>query len=195
MMAVGVTFVLKRERGGVEGAALPVLGQVGAFSLTNQFGIQVRESDLEGYVWLADVVFSRCPGQCHQLSQMMSEIQRGLAPGLPIRFVSLTADPEFDSPAVLNRYAQRYGAEINRWLFLTGPKPEVYGLAMKGLKFSVVENEEAKDASIDELFIHSASFALVDRQGRLRAMVQAEDKDSTARILKLLEILAKEPWR
>lgn len=196
MLTVSVAYALQRLRDDVPvSTALPVLAEVGRFQLTNQFSIRVGREELEGYVWLVNVIFSRCPGQCHQLSVQMAELQRKLPQELPIRLISLTADPEFDSPAVLYRYAGRYGAESNRWLFLTGPKREVYDLAMQGLKFSVVENENARDATIDELFIHSASFALVDRQGRLRSMVQIEDRDAVSRILKEARALAEEPWK
>ncbi len=196
MLTVGVAYGLQRiGNRSEEQPVLPVLAEIGGFRLTNQFGIRVGREELEGYVLLVDVIFSRCPGQCHQLSQQMAELQRKLPQELPVRLVSLTADPEFDSPAVLHRYAGRYGAESNRWFFLTGTKREIYDLAMRGLKFSVVENENVRDSTIDELFIHSASFAIVDRQGRLRSMVQAEDPDSTARILKHVRALVKEPWK
>ena len=196
MLLVGAAYGLQRKpEKSPAPSSLPVLSEVGQFQLTNQFGIRVGREELEGYVWLVDVIFSRCPGQCHQLSLQMAELQGKLPKGLPIRLISLTADPEYDSPAVLLRYGGRYGAESNRWLFLTGPKREVYNLAMQGLKFSVVENEDARDATVDELFIHSASFALVDRQGRLRSMVQAEDPDAVPRILRELRALAEESWK
>lgn len=173
---------------------LPVLATVGSFQLTNQFGLRVGDRDLEGLVLVADVIFSRCPGQCHKLSQLFQEVQRRLPPGIPARLVSLTADPDFDTPEVLLKYSQRYGADGARWVFMTGPKRDVYALAVKGLLFSVVENPEAAGKNLEEQFIHSASFAVVDRRGRLRAMVQLEDPAAVEKILKMVKQLAEEHW-
>lgn len=175
--------------------ALPEISRLGPFGLTNQFGFRVTRDDLEGWVVVANVVFTRCPGQCHQLSQMMSRMQAGVPKGRPVRFVSLTADPAFDTPSVMARYAQRYGAEGERWHFLTGSKGDVYRLAVEGMKFSVVENESAKGGNLEEQFIHSSSFAIMDRRGILRAMVQMEDPRCLERVLGLVERLSMEEWK
>lgn len=162
---------------------LPVLGTVGAFSLTNQAGIRVTQSDLEDRVWVANVIFSRCPGQCHVSSQQMARIQGRIPGASGVRFVSLTADPEYDTPAVLTRYGRLYGVDPARWMFLTGPKADVYELAMKGLLFSVVETDESQRQSLEDLFIHSTSFVIVDGLGRLRAVVQGEEDDAEDRVV------------
>lgn len=186
-----VAFVFVRERR-TSGISLPVLAEAAPFLLTNQFGVRVQDSDLSGYVIVVDVIFSRCPGQCHRLSQQMRRLQQSVGLGVPVRFVSLTADPVFDTPQVLQRYAERYGAEGASWNFLTGPKSEVYRWAQEGLKFSVVENDPLRVRSLDDLFIHSASFAILDRRGRLRAMIQSEDADSSDRILECVKSLSAE---
>jgi protein SCO1/2 len=191
MLLVAVVFV-RRQPGA---APLPEISKLGPFALTNQFGLRVDRGDLEGWVVVADVIFTRCPGQCHQLSQAMARMQSGVAKGMPVRLVSLTADPAFDTPAVLSKYAQRYGVEGERWHFLTGPKAEVYRLAVEGMKFSVVEDESAKGGNLEEQFIHSSSFAIMDRRGVLRAMVQLEDPRCVDRVLELVSRLSKENWK
>ena len=188
-----VTVVFARRRAAPP--ELPKISRIGSFELTNQFGLRVSREDLEGWVVVADVVFTRCPGQCHQLSQMMARIQSGVAKGAPVRLVSLTADPAYDAPSVMARYAQRYGAEGERWHFLTGPKADVYRLAIDGMKFSVVEDESAKGGSLEDQFIHSSSFAVLDRRGILRAMVQMEDPRCVERVLELVQRLSREDWR
>lgn len=192
MVLVAVVFVVKRPRAA---APLPVIAEVGSFQLTNQFGIRVRAEDLAGYVWVADVIFTRCPGQCHQLSQMLREVQKRVPAGAPVRFVSLTANPEHDTPELLAKYASRYGADGATWNFLTGPKVDVYRFAIEGLKFSVVENPSARPGNLEDQFIHSASFAVVDRRGRLRSMVQMEDPDAMARLMREIELLSREDWK
>lgn len=165
---------------------------VGTFRLTNQFAAPVTEENLKGYVWVTDVIFTRCPGQCHQLSRQLREVQKRLPAGSPVRLVSLTADPEHDTPAVLQEYALRYRYETNNWMLLTGSKASVYELAIKGLLFSVVEQPEGKRQSLNDLFIHSTAFALVDRQGHLRGVVQGEMTNAVDEILRRVDRLVRE---
>lgn len=174
---------------------LPEITRVGEFALTNQFGFSVQHPDLAGNVVIADVIFTRCPGQCHQLSQSMRRIQQGVPRGSPVRFVSLTADPLNDTPDVLRKYADRYGADGATWNFLTGPKADVYRLAIEGMKFSVLEKPGANPANLEEQFIHSSAFAIIDRRGVLRAMIQLEDPNHERRILEVVGELAKESWK
>jgi protein SCO1 len=188
MAAVTVVFFRSTPRI----TPLPVLAPVAAFQLTNQFGLAVTRESLEGFVWVADVVFSRCPGQCHELSQQMRRVQDRLPKGRPVRLVSLSADPAHDTPSVLLRYGTRYGCDSNRWYFLTGPKADVYRLAIDSLKFSVVDKPEGERTAVEDLFIHSSAFAVVDRSGRLRAMVQGELPDAEERILGHIRTLLDE---
>jgi cytochrome oxidase Cu insertion factor (SCO1/SenC/PrrC family) len=168
---------------------------VGPFQLTNQFAAPVTHEALKGSVWVTDVIFTRCPGQCHQLSSQLREVQKRLPPGSPVKLVSLTADPSHDTPEVLAEYAQRYGYETNNWMLLTGSKASVYSLAIKGLLFSVVEQPEGKRQSLNDLFIHSTAFALVDRRGHLRGVVQGEMTNAVDEILRRVDLLVREGTR
>ena len=186
MAAVVAVYVvgLGRHR---SGDTLPVLGKVTPFALTNQFGLTVTGESLSDYVWVADIIFTRCPGQCHQMTQLLRRVQERLPKGAPVRMVSLTADPVHDSPDVLHRYGSRYGYESATWHFLTGTKEAVYRLAMEGLLLSVTENPAADLARLDELFLHSSAFVVVDGTGRLRGVVHLEDEGAEDRILRLVE--------
>lgn len=168
---------------------LPVFGELGSFRLTNQLGAAVSSESLRGAVTVANVIFSRCPGQCHRLSQQMSRLQA--ATPEDVRLVSLTADPEFDSPAVLAQYGARHGARAERWWFLTGPKAEVYRVAEQDLRFTVLDTG-VQNPSLEDRFIHSGNFVLLDRRGRLRAVVQSEDGDAVEQLRRLVERLRKE---
>ena len=198
MLMTAVVFVHSERRGrpgsnaGVGHSVFLMDRPVGNFRLTNQFDIPVTRPALEGFVWVVDVIFSRCPGQCHQLSQQMREVQKRLPVGAPVRLVSLTADPEYDTPAVLAKYGRRYGYDTNTWLFLTGPKVDVYGLAVKELLFSVVEQPEGTRVSLNDLFIHSTAFALVDRRGHLRGVVQGELTNAVDQIVHQVEQLLRD---
>lgn len=168
---------------------LPVLSQFRPFVLTNQLGQVVTPETLRGQVVVANVIFSRCPTQCHQLSRQMGRLQEKIGSGT--RLISLTADPMFDSPEVLKQYGQRYGTDPSRWWFLTGPKAEVYRVAEKDLLFSVMDTGEA-NPRLEDRFIHSGTFVLMDRQGRMRAVVQGEEPDAERRILNLARQLERE---
>src|SRR5215471_5343690 len=97
------------------GGPLPVYGQVTDFTLTNQAGHAVSLADLRGHVWVADIIFTRCAGPCLKMSRLMKELQDVLPPSSNVRLVSLTTDPDYDTPPVLKAYAQRFGANPGRW--------------------------------------------------------------------------------
>lgn len=170
-------------------SSLPVLGEVRPFALTNQLGQAVGPRDLAGQVCVANVVFSRCPTQCHRLSRQMAELQKRIPEG--VRLISLTADPSFDSPDVLRHYGERYGANAERWWFLTGTKSEVYRLAEKDLLFSVMDTGDS-NPRLEDRFIHSGTFVVVDRKGRMRAVVQGEERDALDRIANVVTQLQHE---
>lgn len=147
---------------------LIALGPLPAFLLTNQHGQAVSLPSLQGTVWIADIIFTRCPGPCAVMTRRMAQLQAALPPEWPVRLVSLTTDPDYDTPEILQTYAHHYGARSNRWHFLTGPKADVRRLAVDGLKLAAVEVPPADRTSPDDLFIHSTLLVVVDQQGRLR---------------------------
>ena len=184
LVGIGVALVAELRR-----TSLPVLGRLHPFTLTNQLGLAVSPSALQGKVVVVNVIFSRCPTQCHQLSQKMAALQKVLGAG--VLLVSLTADPQYDPPAVLTQYGRRYGTDPQRWWFLTGPKSEVYRVAEKDLLFTVMDTGEA-NPKLEDRFIHAGNFVILDRQGRLRASVAGEEPDAEQRILELVRQLSRE---
>lgn len=169
---------------------LPILRQTGDFRLTNQLSQAVTAADLRGKVTVVDVVFSRCPAQCHRLSLLLQGIHDQLPRGTQV--VSLTADPDYDTPPVLAKWAARYHAEAPQWQFLTGTKAAVYNYAIHELLFTVLENPDPKHAALEDLFVHSTDFALLDQQGRLRGVVHGEDPDAGKQIIAQVRRLLKE---
>lgn len=150
------------------GKPLPVYGPVGNFTLTNQNGRAVSLAGLHGRVWVADIIFTRCPGQCLRMTQQMKLLQQALPASSPARLVSLTTDPDYDTPDILKAYADRFGADLGRWIFLTGTKAQLADLAINSLKLTVIEKQpQDRDTPLD-LFVHSTIFVIVDKQGQLR---------------------------
>jgi len=148
---------------------LPVIGTLADFALTNQLGRAVSLADLRGKVWVADIIFTRCPGPCTTMTRQMSALQAALPQALPVHLVSLTTDPDFDTPEVLRGYGDRFGARADQWWFLTGTKPQIAALAADSLKLIAKEKAPAERTTAMDLFIHSTVYVVVDKQGRLRA--------------------------
>ncbi|HTH49000.1 MAG TPA: SCO family protein [Candidatus Limnocylindria bacterium] len=186
LVAIAVIYFVTDARR----SPLPVISRITAFAATNQLGAAVGPASWRGQVVVVNVIFSRCPTQCPKLTQQMAQVQSSIGPG--VRLVTLTADPVFDTPEVLKRYAQRNGADPAKWWFLTGTKAEIYRLAVSDLKFSVLESANPAEAKLEDLFIHTTDFALVDRAGRLRAVVHGEEPDAPAQIAALVKQLLRE---
>jgi protein SCO1/2 len=146
--------------------------QVGDFTLTNQNGRAVTLADLRGKVWLADIIFTTCPGPCRQMTREMKDIQDALPPGQEPRLISLTTFPEMDTPPILKTYGEKAGADFNRWWFLTGTKVEIAQLATNSLGLLAAPKDPATQNSPYDLFIHATYFVLMDRQSRMRAIYQ-----------------------
>lgn len=173
ILAIVAAYVRERQRAPAN--KLPVIAQVADFTLTNQLDRPVRLADLRGQVWVADIIFTRCPGPCATMTRRMSELQAALPTNAPVKLISLTTDPAHDTPRALAPYAERFGADSNRWHFLTGPKADLVKLAVDSLKLTALDKEEAKRTSPNDLFIHSTILVVVDKQGRLRAVFESLD--------------------
>ncbi len=170
---------------------IPDYGQVVDFTLTNQHGASVSLADLSGKVWIADIIFTRCPGPCARMTRQMKELQDSLGSESGVKLVSLTTDPDFDVPEVLLTYAERFGADTNRWMFLTGSKPQLARAAIEGLKLAAVEKKPEERESADDLFIHSTIFVVVDGNGKLRGIFETggEGVDWNSSKQQLLELV------
>jgi protein SCO1/2 len=134
------------------------------FELTDQLGRTFHSTDLRGRVAAVDFVYTRCPlpDVCPRLSASFAYAAKALQ-GKPVAFVSITVDPQYDTPGVLNAYAQRYRADSEQWRFLTGGMEQVKEVAgLFGLVFWPEEN----------MIAHTVTTAVIDRDGRLAALVQ-----------------------
>jgi cytochrome oxidase Cu insertion factor (SCO1/SenC/PrrC family) len=114
-------------------------GTVPAFQLTNQDGQPFGTEQLNGKIWIVDFIFSTCPGPCPMISSRMADLQKPLEK-TDVRLVSVTVDPEKDTPEVLRGYADKLEAQPGRWDFLTGPKATIYDLSRSGFKLPVSED-------------------------------------------------------
>jgi protein SCO1/2 len=151
---------------------LPVLGQINDFMLTNQNAEVTTLAALTNHVWLADIVFTRCAGPCPRMTAQMKSVQDSLPKTSEAKLVTLTTDPDYDSPAVLKKYGERFGADFNGWTFLTGTKSEIAGLAANSLKLSAQPVDPKDQKNVADLFIHTTIFVLVDKHAQLRGIFE-----------------------
>lgn len=143
------------------------LGAVGAFSLTERSGKTITNADLLGKVWIASFQFTRCREGCPQVSATIRQLQKDLAPHPNILFVTFTVDPDHDDTEELKKYANDYGADPERWLFLTGRRAEIYQLLDKSFHLPPKQNEGPERKPGREV-AHSPKLVLVDRTGHIR---------------------------
>jgi len=150
------------------------------FSLSAHNGTTISRAELLGKVWVANFIFTTCPGPCLQMTSEMREVQNRLPGKADVRFVSFTVNPAVDTPQVLAEYAARFDAD-SRWFFLTGDKQIIYDLAQKGFLFNAVDTGDGSK-NIEHQFIHDTRFAIVDRAGVVRTYIDGDDKEAPAKI-------------
>jgi protein SCO1/2 len=189
---VAIFALFARQRLTTTKSTLPVYSVLRDFALTNQDNKVITLNDLAGKVWVADIIFTRCPGPCRRMTKDMARLQDLWPKDAPVRFVSLTSDPEYDTPAVLKRFANEYKADLDRWDFLTGTKPQIVDVAVDELKLTRVEKPEGDRESVNDLFIHSTIFVIVDKRGQLRATVESDQPDCLTRTKQLVDELLRD---
>jgi len=186
---VTVAFLASRFGPAARARGLPVLGTIPDFSLTDRSGRTITRADLMGHVSVADFIFTSCSAQCPQVTAQMAKVQRFALPSWSdVRLLSLTVDPERDTPEVLSAYAQSFSADPDRWWFLTGPRDRLDDLTRNGFKVAGASPVPV-DTSPDAI-LHSVSLVLLDRQARIRGYYQSTDSDDMARLRGDLSALA-----
>ena len=141
---------------------LPVVGAAPEFALTNQDGKRVTLADLDGTVRAVTFIYATCKDTCPTLTAKMALIQNKLGAdfGARVRFVSITVEPEIDTPVVLKTYGEKFGADPRGWSFLTGTGKEIEDVVRRYGAFA----KRVKPGDVDHLFLTS----LIDRKGMLR---------------------------
>jgi protein SCO1/2 len=150
------------------------------FTFTERSGRKVTKADLLGHPWLISFIFTRCAGPCPRVSGRMADLQRLLV-GTDVKLVTLTVDPDFDKPDVLNRYARAFGADANRWLYLTGDKQQTYRLINESFKMPVKELTGAEREPGYEV-LHSVNILRVNEKGVVVAKYNALDDVEIVRL-------------
>ena len=178
LVTAGVLFWLRQVQVNVlSNRPLPSYGTVPSFELVNQDAQPFGSRQLSGKIWIADFIFTSCPGPCPIISTRMSELQKPLSKS-GVHLVSFSVDPEKDTPEVLRVYADKLRKEPLRWDFLTGPTAIITSLSRDGFKLALSEGEQPESGPI-----HSTRFVLVDRRGTIRGYYDALAPDGVTKLL------------
>lgn len=165
---------------------LPVLATLPKFSLLDENGSRFTNQDMLGRVWVADFVFTSCADACPRLQNKMRRLQDRLVPleqGGEIALLSVSVDPERDTPEKLREYAKAFGARPGLWRYLTGEQQEVERTVVQGFHTAMAKMPVPGADSHTEAFeiMHGERFVLVDRNGRIRGFYDADDQDAILR--------------
>jgi cytochrome oxidase Cu insertion factor (SCO1/SenC/PrrC family) len=166
------------------------LGRVPDFSLVNRDGRQVGLSDLEGSPWVAKFIFTRCGISCPRMTAIMVRLGEALPEETRVHRVSVSVDPEHDTPEVLQAYAESFGVEDDRWLFLTGEREAIYPLMIEGFKLGVDASPPPEMASAEEPILHSTRLVLVDGRGEIRGYYDGFHSQDFERLLRDLAMVS-----
>lgn len=163
--------------------SLPVYGDVPAFQLTAQDGQPFDSRALAGKIWVADFIYTTCPGPCPRMTSHMHEVQQAAGKIPDVKLVSFTVDPARDTPPVLLEYARLHRASPGTWYFLTGPQTTL----------QMLDRDAFKLGNVDATLMHSTRFVLVDRQSRIRGYYDTSESDAIRRLVAGIEKLARQP--
>jgi protein SCO1/2 len=148
------------------------LGPSPAFSLVDQEGRTVTDAGFRGSVLVVDFFFTSCRTVCPLQTSRMAQVQKRLGDTPGVHLISFSVDPETDTPPVLKEYAGRYGAQLDRWSFLTGT-PESMDEVVGGY-WQIVERIPRPDGAGFDI-AHSERFVLVDRAGQIRGFYKTDE--------------------
>jgi len=153
------------------------------FMFLERAGRPLARKDMLGKVWIAVFIFTRCPSHCVWMTQEMQKLQKEFASAKDFRMVSTTVDPTWDTPKVLTRFAMDYGADTDRWFFITGDGDDIREFAVEGCMVPWAE---------DEPLAHSTRFTLVDRDGFVRGSYELRAEGRMAKLRKDIRALLDE---
>ncbi|OUM85909.1 MAG: hypothetical protein BAA01_15060 [Bacillus thermozeamaize] len=164
--------------------ALPVLGTASDFTLESAHGGEVSFHESDGKVRVVEFMYTSCPDVCAPTTMAMAKMQEAIkAKGLSdrVQFISITLDPEVDTPEVLQAYSQRVGAELDNWVFLRGEEAKLQEIVRSyGFYFQKQDNG---------LVAHTSRFFLVDQDRKIRALYEMGLEADDAQVVKDIERL------
>ena len=158
------------------------------FSLTDRTGRTVTRAELDGKILIVDFLLTSCSLTCPEVNRRMAEIQQRTTGQPDVRFVSLTVDPRTDTPAALMKFGERFGADTNRWLMLTGEKTVLHGLIATSF---LAQDLDDPFTYMPGNFSHTERIAVVDARGNVQSYFDGMRPETTAAVIAEIARLRK----
>ena len=174
-----ITFFVKDSQPSQQ---LPKIGSIPQFEFIDSNGNTVTLNNLKGKVWVADLIFTTCTMACPMMTGNMNLVHKKFKKNDDVRLVSISIYPEYDTPDVLKEYASQYDADTEKWLFLTGDESSVKNIIKDGFKIG----------DFEEIIFHSEKFALVDKNGTIRAYYNGMKSEDMKQLKKDINALLKQ---
>jgi protein SCO1/2/putative membrane protein len=165
---------------------------LGEFQLVERSGRPVTQTDLADRLCIASFIFTRCPLSCPRITGVMKSLHSQLA-ATRVLLLSLTVDPEHDTPAVLTSFARAYDASPDRWWFLTGRKSSIYALVRERFKLNLEQTPAGDSGSAAEAISHSDRLALVDH-GKVVGLFDSTEPAAVDALLAEARLRALPRW-
>jgi len=162
---------------------LPRYGTVPAFTLQDAAGQPFGSAQLDGRPWVVDFIFTTCPEVCPRMTEDMSRLQTWLvnrALDGKVRLVSVSVDPDRDTPEKLRAYAQQFHARPGTWTFATGSQQAIEDAVVHGFKIAV--SREKDDSQDGFAIVHGTKFVLVDGKQQIRGYYDTGDSAAMSKL-------------
>jgi protein SCO1/2 len=161
-----------------------VFQKIPDFRFVSQEGKIVTQANLNNSVYVANFFFASCQDVCKKMSAQMVRVNEAFRNNPQVKLISYTVDPDRDSVAVLQQYAAMYQADPAKWIFLTGPKKELYALAQNGYKVAAMQ----APGTVPD-FIHSEKLILVDKEKHVRGIYDGTNVQDVDRLITEITVL------
>ncbi len=157
---------------GVAASSLDIFGKAPEIQLQETNGATFSTAGYKGHIWIINFFFANCEKVCPALNGRLARIYREHASSDRVRFLSITVDPERDTPQALTEYAKRFNARPPVWRFLTGSRDDITSIIADG--FKLVTNPDVS--------LHTTRVVLVDEDGNIRGFYQGTDNEAVTRL-------------
>lgn len=157
-----------------------------SYKLIDQNGAVFDSKTVDADFKVYDFVFTRCEGICPKMTTQLIRVQEAFKDDKDVVLLTLTVDPENDTPEVLKAYAKTYNAIPGKWYFLTGEKDSIYTLGQRQFFLTAKQNE----ADLTD-FLHSEKMVLVDKKGWIRGYYNGTEEKEVDRLIIELKVLQK----
>jgi protein SCO1 len=151
---------------------------IAPFAFVDQDSSLVTNETFKDNIYVADFFFTSCRTICPIMKTQMLRVYNATAEMPDVKILSHTIDPEYDTVALLHDFANRLGAESNRWHFVTGVKDSIYKIAQTSYFATAMEDKSEPDG-----FIHSGAFLLLDKQQRIRGKYDGTKEEDVNRLI------------